>query len=111
REIHLGSERGQVRAGDVAVLVLDQMQMLDQQVALTRAVAEQRCDLSGRAGVDLPALGRAASLTAAWFRAIAAETRRILNVHCYLRSGEIERFQAAVQSRPPDWVIGNLYQK
>ena len=60
RELHLGGERGQVRAGDVAVLVLDQMQMLDQQIALARAVAEQRCDLVGRAGIDLPALGRAA---------------------------------------------------
>jgi len=87
------------------------MQVLDQQIALARAVAEQRCDLVSRAGIDLPALGRAASLTATWFRAIAAETRRILNVHCSLRSGEIERFQAAVQSRPPHRLIGNLYQE
>jgi hypothetical protein len=87
------------------------MQMLDQQIALARAVAEQRCDLVGRAGIDLPALGRAASLTATWLCTVAAETRRILNVHCYLRSGEIERFQAAAQSRPPHRVIGNLYQE
>src|SRR4051794_21020000 len=88
RQLHLGGERGQMRAGEAAVVVLDQMQVLDQQIALARAVAEQRGDLSGRGGVDLPALGRAASLAAAWFCTVAAETRRILNIHCSLRSGE-----------------------
>src|SRR3954470_19906723 len=85
RELHLSGERGQVRAGDIDVFVLDQMQVLDQQIALARAVAEQRYDLSGRAWIDLPALRRAASLPATWLCAVAAETRRILNVHCYLR--------------------------
>ena len=51
-----------MRGGDVAVLVLDQMQVLDQQVALARAVAEQRRDLVERLRIDLPALGRAARL-------------------------------------------------
>ena len=50
----------------MAVLVLDQMQMLDQQVALARAVAKQGCDFAGRLRIDLAALGRAAgSISAA----------------------------------------------
>jgi len=38
RQPHLGGERRQMRAGNVPVVVLDQMQMLDQQIAAARAV-------------------------------------------------------------------------
>ena len=37
-------------------MVLQQMQMLDQQIALARAVAEQRLHLGERVRLDLPAL-------------------------------------------------------
>jgi hypothetical protein len=39
------------------IFVLDQMQMLDQQVASPRPVAEQEFDLMRGGGIDLPSLG------------------------------------------------------
>ena len=45
-----------MRGRDVAVLVLDEMQMLDQQIAPARLVAEQRADFGGGLGIDLAAL-------------------------------------------------------
>ncbi len=42
-------QRGEMRGREVAVLVLNQMQMLDQQVAAARPVAQQRLDLVQRA--------------------------------------------------------------
>ena len=48
-----------MRGGQMAVMVLDQMQMLDQQIAPARPVGEQRAHLVERRGVDLAALGRA----------------------------------------------------
>ena len=41
----------------LAVRVLDQVQMLDQQVTPPRAIAEQRRDLLRGARIELPALG------------------------------------------------------
>ena len=60
RHLHLGGERGEMRGGEMAVFILDQMQMLDQQIAPARAVAEQRDDLVERLRVDLAAFRRAA---------------------------------------------------
>ena len=63
--------------------------MLDQQIALARAVAEQRAHLVERPRIDLPALGRAARLAVARLGAVAANARRILNIHCIdLRSAQ-----------------------
>src|SRR5207248_271346 len=76
-----------------------------------RAFAEQRSDFCSRARVDLPALGRTAGPAVVRCGAVAAETRRILNVHCGLRSGEIERFQGEEQSPGADRSIENLYQE
>ena len=59
RELHLLRERGEMRGGEMAVVVLDQMQMLDQQIAPARPVGEQRAHLVERRRVDLAALGRA----------------------------------------------------
>ena len=59
RELHLLRERGEMRGREMAVAVLDQMQVLDQQVALARPVAEQRAHLVERLRIDLAALGRA----------------------------------------------------
>jgi hypothetical protein len=58
RELHLGGERGEMRGGEMAVVVLDQMQMLDQQIAPARPVAEQRAHLVERRRIDLAALRR-----------------------------------------------------
>ena len=45
--------------GQMAVVVLDQMQVLDQQIAPARPVGQQRAHLRERRGVDLAALRRA----------------------------------------------------
>ena len=60
RQLHLGRERGEMRGREIAVVVLDEMQMLDQQVAPARPVVEQRAHLVERLKVDLAALRRAA---------------------------------------------------
>jgi hypothetical protein len=44
--------------GQISVAVLDEMQVLDQQVAPARLVAEQRADLVERCRVNLSALRR-----------------------------------------------------
>ena len=49
RQAHLLGERRQMRGREMAVAVLDQVQMLDQQVAPARAVAEQGPHLLERA--------------------------------------------------------------
>ena len=74
RELHLLRERGEMRGGEMAVVVLDQMQMLDQQIAPARAVAEQRAHLVERLRIDLAALGRAPRLAAARLGAVACRT-------------------------------------
>ena len=51
-----------MRGGEMAVFVLDQMQMLDQQIAPARLVAEQRADFVERLRIDLAAFRRAARL-------------------------------------------------
>ena len=65
RKLHLGGERGEMRGGEMPVAVLDEVQMLDQEIAPPRARAEQRAHLGERGRVDLPALGGAARATAA----------------------------------------------
>lgn len=57
RELHLVGERGEMRGRDLAVLILDQVQIFDQQVATPRSVAEQLRDLMRGGGIDLPSLG------------------------------------------------------
>jgi len=45
-----------------AEFVLDQVEVLDQQVALARRGAEQRLHLVESGGIDLPAFGKIAAL-------------------------------------------------
>ena len=59
RQPHLGGERGEMGGGEMAVAVLDEMQILDQQVAPARPVGQQRPHFIERQRVDLAALGRA----------------------------------------------------
>ena len=42
RHLHFVRERGEMRGGEMTVLVLDEMQMLDQQIAPSRPIGEQR---------------------------------------------------------------------
>ncbi len=59
RKLHLLRQRGKMRGRKMAVVVLDQMQMLDQQIAAALALAKQRADLFERLRIDLAALRRA----------------------------------------------------
>jgi 7,8-dihydro-6-hydroxymethylpterin-pyrophosphokinase len=49
----------------MSILVLDQMQVLDQEITLPRARAEQRAHLLERLRIDLPALWGAPRATPA----------------------------------------------
>jgi len=46
-----------MRGRDLLVGVLDEVEMLDQEVAPPRPVTEQKRDLFGGLGIDLPSLG------------------------------------------------------
>ena len=70
----------------MAVVILKQMQMLDEQIAPARPVDEQRQHIGERDRIDLAALGRARrAAPAACAVAFAAGPRRSLNIHCDLR--------------------------
>ncbi len=56
-----------MRCRKVAILVLDQVQMLDQQIATPGPVAQKRLNLGQGLVVQLPALGRVTPLAAAGF--------------------------------------------
>jgi hypothetical protein len=60
RELHLGGERSEVLCAQVAEAVLQLVQVLDQEVARPRRVAEERDDVGERIGVDAPAARRLA---------------------------------------------------
>src|SRR5262249_52569229 len=64
RELHLLRQRGEMRGGEITVAVLDQVQMLDQEIAPALALAQQRAHLRQRPRLDLAALGRFARAVA-----------------------------------------------
>jgi hypothetical protein len=86
RELHLVGKRGKMRGGEMAVFVLDEMQMLDQEVAPARPIAKQRAHFRKRLRLDLPAFRRAAR-PAVWLSARGARRRR-LNIHGNLQRSE-----------------------
>jgi len=53
RQLHLVGERRQMARGNLMISVLDQMQVLDQQIAPPRPVAEQQFDLLRGGRIDL----------------------------------------------------------
>jgi len=57
-ELHLVGESGKMRGRDLAISVLDQVQIFDQQIAPPRLVAEQLLDLMAGDRIDLAPLGR-----------------------------------------------------
>jgi hypothetical protein len=59
RHLHLERQRGEMRGREMAVMILNQMQMLDQQIAPARPVGEQCAHIRERGWIDLSALGRA----------------------------------------------------
>ncbi len=92
-------QRGEMRRGDMAIMILDEMQMFDQKIAAARPVGQQRLHVAQSGRIDLTALRRAPGLAAAGAfafaatmaiaaalrrLAIAAGLRRIVHVHCDL---------------------------
>ena len=57
RKLHLVGEGREMGGGNLPIFVLDEMQMLDQEVAPPRPVTEQQLDLVRRSGIDLASLG------------------------------------------------------
>jgi len=55
RHLHLGGERHQMRRRETAEVILNQVQVLDEEIAATRFVAEERRHLPPRFGVNWPA--------------------------------------------------------
>ena len=66
-QAHLFGQRAQVRGGKVAVRVLNEVQKLDQQVAVARAVAQERLHPGQRVIIQLAALRVVAALAPARF--------------------------------------------
>ncbi len=64
RHFHFGSKRRQVRGGETAVVILDQMQMLDQQIAAARPICQQGAHFIECGRIYLPTLGRARGFAA-----------------------------------------------
>jgi hypothetical protein len=56
RDAHQLGKRSEMRRGDLAKRILDQMEMLDQQVAVAGSAGEQRLDLLERARIHLASL-------------------------------------------------------
>ena len=70
-----------MRGGQLPVMILDQMQVLDQQVAPARPVGEQPAHLLERLQIDLATLGGARRPAAAG--PVGTGTRWRLHVHRY----------------------------
>src|SRR5262249_46435719 len=64
-ELHLVRKRSKVRGGDLVILVLDQVQEFNQEIAAARLVAEQEFDLMRRGRINLAALRRCLGALAA----------------------------------------------
>ncbi len=76
RQAHLFGERVEVRGRDRVVAVLNLVEVLDQQVAPARLVAEQHADLFEREGIERTApSGLAAFLPAAIVARFGREAR------------------------------------
>ena len=58
RQLHLVGKRCEMGRGNLVILVLDQVQIFDQEIAPARPVAEQQLNLVGRGRIDLASLRR-----------------------------------------------------
>ena len=67
RQAHLFGQGAQMRGREVSIAVLDQMQVLDQQVAVARAVAQKRANVLPCRVLHLPTLGVMPPLALAGF--------------------------------------------
>ena len=85
RKLHFLRKGCKMRGGEMAIVVLDQMQMLDQQIAPARPVDKQIAHLRQRLRIDLAPFRRARRPAAARFGRGASAPRGVLGVHCCLR--------------------------
>ena len=82
RHLHLKRQCREVRSRKIAIVVLNKMQMLDEQIAPARPIGQQRQHVGERDRIDLTALGRTGRPAPATCAvAFPAGTRRSLNVH------------------------------
>src|SRR5664279_469797 len=91
RHLHLKRQRGEMRGGDVVVVVLNEMQMLDQEIAAARLVGKQSLDFGKRLRINLAALWRAWRFAPACALAVRLRRRR-LHVHGWLPGSSLEPF-------------------
>ena len=110
RQLHLLGERGEMRCREVTALVLDQMQMLDQEIAAALAIAEERANFGECRGIDLAALGGAARPARARGCVIASGRRRTLYIHRRSPGRRIEPFHSPRQSLAAHALIDKLYR-
>ena len=86
----------------MAVVILDQMQMLDQQIALARPVGEKRAHLIQRGRIDLAALGRTRALAAAAFAGAGGARLGLLgNAHFSLFLSNKDTFRPRISKPSP----------
>ena len=86
RELHLLRQRGKMRGGEMAVVILDEVQMLDEQIAPARPVGEQRKHFLERFRIDLTALRGARRAAPPGSPAVVGRQcrRRLGQAHCVL---------------------------
>ena len=71
-----------MRGRNLVIFVLDQVQVLDQEVAPPRPIAEQKLDLVGGGGVDLAALrGRLGPLPSRAGMFERADLLHVMDIH------------------------------
>src|SRR5215472_11086341 len=89
RQPHLVRKGGKVRGREIAVAILNKMQVLDQQIAAALAIAEQRADVRERLRIDLATLRGARRPAPAASVAAAAVSRnsrrRVCEAHYSLK--------------------------
>src|SRR5262245_33845487 len=68
RHLHLGSECREMCGREIPIVILDEMKMLDQEIAASRPVSKQRAHLRKRLWINLAALWRAWRTAAATAR-------------------------------------------
>src|SRR5215218_344647 len=82
RELHLLRQRREMRGREIAVAVLNEMQVLNQKITPARLLAEQRAHLIKRLRLDLPPLRRARRPPTAAGRLVDDDVHGIASSRC-----------------------------
>src|SRR6266498_3051559 len=86
REPHLLRQRHEMRRGQMAVAVLDQMQMLDQEIAPAWTLLQQRAHFLERARIDLAPFGSSRGFPPPAARLVVDRVYRVLSLANLLRT-------------------------